>query len=313
MKKNNDKLKVNKKSIKDVKKDAIKNTEKAPFKKGIKTKDSNNKKSNTNKVIKDKNINSYIVRLPKNSDNVIEIKNLTKKFGNFYALNDVSINIKKGSRVGIIGANGAGKTTLVEIISGINKPTSGTVGYLHFFKNSPQERIGIQFQSSNYPSGLTVKHIIKFAAELHGIKLTKKKTIELLNNFRMKDIYNKNAKSLSGGQRQKLNILISLIHNPSLIILDEISTGLDVNSRKEILNYIDEHLRKNDISAIIISHHIAEIEKLCTNLVILSKGKVIEQETLKDFKKKHSNIEKYLDKIIDGEYKEEELKNDSTI
>jgi len=201
----------------------------------------------------------------------------------------------------------------VEIISGINKPTSGNVGYLHFFKNSPQERIGIQFQSSNYPSGLTVKHIIKFAAELHGIKLTKKKTIELLNNFRMKDIYNKNAKSLSGGQRQKLNILISLIHNPSLIILDEISTGLDVNSRKEILNYIDEHLRKKDISAIIISHHIAEIEKLCTNLVILSKGKVIEQETLKDFKKKHSNIEKYLDKIIDGEYKEEELKNDSTI
>ena len=266
---------------------------------------------NTN--IQNTNIKGYMKRLDKNNENIIEVHDTTKTFGNFSALNKVSFNLKKGSRVGIIGANGAGKTTLVEIIAGINLPTSGTIGYGYDFKKIPQEKMGIQFQSSNYPSGLTVRHIIQFAAELHGIKLSKRKIISLLNNFRMKDIYSKNAKSLSGGQRQKLNILISLIHNPSLIILDEVSTGLDVNSRKEILSYVDSYLTKKKISAIIISHHIAEIEKLCTDLLVLSKGQVIEQESIKDFKKKHKNIEIYLDRIINEEYKVEELKNDSTI
>ena len=229
---------------------------------------------------------------------VLQVKNITKKFGSFEALKGVSFEVARGERIGLIGGNGAGKTTVSEIIAGINKPTSGSVIYGFEFDETPKEGIGMQFQQSTYPSGLTVKDIISFARNLRKLDMTNKELIGLLRVFQMEDFYGRKVRSLSGGQRQKLNILLSIIHNPKLVILDELSTGLDISAREEIIDFTDDLLTANNMSAILISHHMAEIKALCTKVVVLDNGEVRDIRLVSDIEKEHGSLGAYSKKLI---------------
>ena len=229
---------------------------------------------------------------------ILKVKRVTKEYGELKALDNISFELMPGERVGLIGGNGAGKTTISEIIVGLNKGTKGTIEYGFDYKEQPQEKIGMQFQDSNYPSGLTIKDIIKFAINVHKIKISNKELTNLLNIFQMTDFYNRPSRSLSGGQRQKLNILLSVLHKPKLVIFDELSTGLDVLARDEIIKFSDTLLRQNGISAILISHHVEEIERICDKVIVLDHGKVIERASIEDIKKEHGTLEEFLKKTI---------------
>ena len=139
-----------------------------------------------------------------------------------------------------------GKTTFVEILAGINKPDSGDLKYNFKFKNTFQEKIGIQFQDSNYPKGISVKSVINFILEIFKSELSQDEINGLINIFGIDEFYYKKAASLSGGQSQRLNCLLSIIHKPNFLILDELSTGLDVTIKSKIKNFIKSFCKQNN-------------------------------------------------------------------
>ncbi|MBO7084658.1 ABC transporter ATP-binding protein [bacterium] len=179
---------------------------------------------------------------------LIAIKNLCmvfkrKNVGKVYAVNNISFDINYLENLAFIGANGAGKTTTVEIIAGINKPTSGTIDYNFKYKKSFQEQIGIQFQDSSYPRGITVKNVIDFMRDAQGVdkeRMSDEEFDELLDIFKIKEFYNLGASKLSGGQQQRLNVLLSLMHKPKIIFLDELATGLDIQIRHKLEEFVQQ-------------------------------------------------------------------------
>jgi len=290
----------NEKLSEETKKSKVKKKKekKSPSKASIRHKERMAKqKANWEKRIANSRV--VIKKAPKSSPNVIEIKNIRKVFGTFEALKGISFKVKKGERIGLIGGNGAGKTTVTEIIAGINKPTSGTILYGFDYKESPKEGIGMQFQQSTYPSGLTVQDIIGFAINLRKLSISKRELVDLLEVFQMTAFYKRKVRSLSGGQRQKLNILLSIIHNPQIVILDELSTGLDISAREEIIKFTDEFLAKRNMSAILISHHMAEISSLCSRVVVLDNGLVADIKTIDEIEKKYGGLSEYTRKLIE--------------
>lgn len=229
---------------------------------------------------------------------ILKLDNITKKFGSYSAVRNISFEINAGERIGLIGANGSGKTTISEMIAGITQPTSGSIEYRFKYKSKPQEALGMQFQDSTYPSGLTVKDIITFARNLHKMEISNGELKEALEYFKMDEYFNRKARSLSGGQRQKLNILLSVLHKPKLVILDELSTGLDIASREDIIQFTKLLLNKNKTSAIVVSHHMEEIRALCEKVVILDKGKIKRIAAIKEIEEEHGSLEDYMKLVI---------------
>ena len=251
------------------------------------------------KTVRNKKISEAILRgkIGKNHP-LLNVQNITKQFGSLKALDNVTFSIMPGERIGLIGGNGAGKTTVTEIISGINKPTTGTVTYGFDFDVTPKENIGMQFQQSTYPSGLSVKDIIKFAINLRKLQMKPTELLDLMKIFQMEEFYTWKVRALSGGQRQKLNILLSILHKPKLVILDELSTGLDISAREEIINFTDKLLTDMKMSAIVISHHMGEIESLCSKVVVLDRGTVVEIMEIKDIVKEYGSLNNFSRKLI---------------
>lgn len=232
---------------------------------------------------------------------ILEVKDLVKKFGHKVANDHISFKIMAGERVGIIGANGAGKTTLVEQIIGTSKPTDGEIKYGFSYKKTPQEKMGMQFQTSSYPEGLSVKDVIDFSLDIYGSDVKQKDLEALLKIFQIYDFYKAKAKGLSGGQQQKLNVFLAIAHNPELVILDEISTGLDILAREEIVGYVDKITREKKMTTILISHHMSEIETLCDRVIILSQGKIKAEDTIQNIKKEHGSLGEFMKEIIGEE------------
>lgn len=232
------------------------------------------------------------------SKKIIEIKKITKKFGNKVANRNISFSIKKGEKIGIIGANGAGKTTFVEQLIGTYSPSSGKIKYLFPFKKTPQEKMGMQFQESSYPEGISVKDVIEFSLSIYKSAINSKELKELIDIFQINYFIHSKAKSLSGGQQQKLNVLLAIAHNPEIVILDEISTGLDVAAREEILNYVESIINKQKITTILISHHMSEIERICDRAIILHKGEIILDSSINKIRQKYKGLEFLMRSIM---------------
>ncbi|MGL4947951.1 MAG: ATP-binding cassette domain-containing protein [Mycoplasma sp.] len=237
------------------------------------------------------------------SDNIIEIKNINKHFKgknkNIIKANDnVSFNIRRGHNIAILGENGAGKTTLIEQIIGINVPDSGYFIYNYDYKNTYQEGVGVQFQESNYPFGIKTKDIISFFLSSYQIKLSKNELESMLNEFGVDKFYNKGCSNLSGGQQQRLNLLLSIIHKPKIVFLDELSTGLDIKIRNNIKRFIKEYAAKNDITIVVISHDMNEVEYLCEDVVAMQNGKVMDITTIEKIKNKNISLEDYIGQYL---------------
>lgn len=237
-----------------------------------------------------------------NHKKVIEVKNLYKSFGNGenkkVVLNNINLDIYEGENIALLGGNGAGKTTLVEILAGLNKPSSGKINYLFGFKKSFQEKIGIQFQDSSYPPAISVKEVIKFMINIYGSKMNKDELNALIKIFGIDEYYKKRASKLSGGQQQRLNVLLALIHKPHIIFLDELSTGLDISIRTRIKNFIQEYSIENNMLIILVSHDMGEVQQLCQRIIFLKNGQIVVNDLIKNLVKKNETLESYVSSLL---------------
>ncbi|MGL6125085.1 MAG: ABC transporter ATP-binding protein [Metamycoplasmataceae bacterium] len=249
---------------------------------------------------KRENTQLEIINMPsdQNLKILIDVVNLRKDFGKMKntktVLHDISFQIREGESIGILGGNGAGKTTLVEILAGLNKQTSGDVKYLFDYKKNYLEEVGIQFQESSYPLGLSVKEIIAFVIEIYNAKIDTSELHALIHIFGINEYYKKNASSLSGGQQQRLNALLALIHKPKVLFLDEISTGLDITIRTKIKEFIKLYAKENNMTVVLVSHNMEEVEFLVDRILIIDKGLVVVNAAKKEILEKYGSLSNFI-------------------
>lgn len=234
---------------------------------------------------------------------IIELHQVSKEYfpktkKHFFADKDINLTFYDNQNIAILGGNGAGKTTLVEMIAGINKPTSGKIDYLFEYQNTFQEGIGIQFQETTYPVGLRIIDIINFMIEVYSLNITKQEIDKILDTFGLLEYKNKQARSLSGGQKQRLNVLLALIHKPKIVFLDELSTGLDITVRAQVKQLIHQFCRDNHINICLVSHDMEEVNLLVDRIVILQQGEIKidmpKQAIIDQFRSIENLVEKFI-------------------
>lgn len=206
---------------------------------------------------------------------VIKVHNLCKSYGNVQVVKNFNASVNKGEVFGLLGANGAGKSTTIECILGTRKFHRGTVSILgmnpHTERKKLFERIGVQFQESNYQDKITVNELCEVTQVLYKNSLDYR---ELLKTFGLRDKGKNLVSELSGGQKQKLFIVLALIPNPEVVFLDELTTGLDVKARRDVWKCLLD-LKNKGLTILLSSHFMDEVEALCDRICILKKGEVI--------------------------------------
>lgn len=203
---------------------------------------------------------------------VIKVHNLYKSYGNIQVVKGVSLTVKKGEVFGLLGANGAGKSTTIECILGTKNFDDGQVSILDM--NPKKERkqlfqkVGVQFQESNYQDKITVKELCEITEVLYKNPLDFNK---LLEQFHLQDKVRNLVSELSGGEKQRLFIILALIPNPEVVFLDELTTGLDVKARRDVWKCL-LNLKKQGLTIFLTSHFMDEVEVLCDKICILKNG-----------------------------------------
>jgi len=238
------------------------------------------------------------------NESPVIVKNLLKKYGEYIAVNEISFEIKKGQVFSLLGPNGAGKTTTVEILEGLRKRDGGEVSVLGLDPENSKEiykKIGILPQDFTFVNNSTPKEAIEFYCKLFNRKLN---PYELLDTVELRDRANVPFSKLSGGQKQKLGLALSLINDPEVLFLDEPTAGLDPKSRRNIWRII-ENLKKEDRSILLTSHYLEEAELLADNVAIMNKGKIVDTGSPKELILRHRG--KDLLYIKGGKYLEDVL------
>lgn len=214
---------------------------------------------------------------------VLQVKNLTKKFGSFTAVDNISFEIKEGEILGLLGPNGAGKTTTIQILLGITTPTSGTVHYFDkdFFKNSHYCLSQLNFTSAfnNLQGRNTVWENLVVFAHLYGVKNHTQKIKELVKRFEMEEFVNKRYFDLSTGQKTRANFIKALINDPKIILMDEPTASLDPDIADKTLTFIEELRRERPITILYTSHNMSEVTRICDRVIFMDKGKVVAEDT----------------------------------
>ncbi len=209
----------------------------------------------------------------------VTVEHLVKKYGRLVAVDDVSFSIHEGEIFGIIGPNGAGKTTTVECISGLRTPDSGSISVYGLSprkdRNKIREFVGVQLQEAALPPRLKVGEAVRLFASFYSNPLDPD---ELLESLGIKQFDHSSFKSRSGGQKQRLSIALALVGNPKLAILDELTTGLDPEARREIWGLI-ERMRDRGVTVILVTHFMDEAERLCDRLALIDHGTVVALDT----------------------------------
>lgn len=206
---------------------------------------------------------------------IIEVKELHKKYGDFHAVKGISFEVNEGEIFGLLGPNGAGKSTTLEIIETLRSKTSGTVIVdgidLDKHPEEIKKRIGVQLQASGYYPGLNLVELIQLFAGLYNEVVD---AMGLLDKVNLQDKAKAKFKELSGGQKQRFSIATTLINKPKVIFLDEPTTGLDPQARRNLWDLILE-IRKTGTTIIITTHYMDEAEILCDRVAIIDTGKII--------------------------------------
>jgi ABC-2 type transport system ATP-binding protein len=216
----------------------------------------------------------------------INITNVSKSFKTVKAVKNVSLQIPQGTFLGLLGPNGAGKTTMVEMIEGIQHPDSGTIKidnktWAHHSKELIAQ-MGICLQETQYMEKVTVAETIALFADIY--KAAPQKITSLINHFGLKENQKQYVTNLSGGQRQKLSLLLALINEPQILILDEPTTGLDPHIRREIWELL-LGLKKQGLTLILTTHYMEEAELLCDQIILMNQGTIIKQGTISELLK----------------------------
>jgi ABC-2 type transport system ATP-binding protein len=206
---------------------------------------------------------------------VIEVQGLHKRYGEKVAVDDVTFTVERGEIFGILGPNGAGKTTTVECIEGLRKPDGGTVSV---FGMDPQrdgpaisQRLGAQLQESQLPDRLRVIEALELFAAFYPDPADPEQLLETLGLGEKRGAA---FKKLSGGQKQRLSIALALIGNPEVAVLDELTTGLDPQARRDTWELIED-VRARGVTIVLVTHFMEEAERLCDRLALIDRGRVV--------------------------------------
>jgi ABC-2 type transport system ATP-binding protein len=214
------------------------------------------------------------------------VKDLRKNYGDFEAVRGIDLEVQPGEVFGLLGPNGAGKTTTIEIMEGLRPRTSGTVSVLGLDpasqSNLIKDRIGVCLQATNLPDKMKVHEALELFDAFYSRHTDREKLLKRMQLWEKKDAL---YKSLSGGQKQRVALALALLNDPSLLFLDEPTTGLDPQVRLEIHSVIQE-LKQDKRSILITTHYIEEAERLCDRVAIIDAGKIIEQGPPREIQKR---------------------------
>ena len=226
-------------------------------------------------------------------EEVLKITNVSKNFGKVKAVNNISFKVKKGEMFAYLGVNGAGKSTTISMICGTLKKDSGSILVcgedIEKDSNYIKNKIGVVFQNSVLDQTLSVYENLKYRASLYNITGNefKKRFEELSKMFELNEIKRQKIKTLSGGQRRRVDIARAIIHNPEFLILDEPTTGLDPNTRKKLWNIIRDLREQNGMTVFLTTHYMEEAAD-ADFIIIIEKGKIITEGTPLDLKNKYA-------------------------
>ena len=225
---------------------------------------------------------------------MISVKNIRKSYKDNVVLKNVSMEVDEGDFVAIVGKNGSGKSTLVEIICKMREADSGTIEY-GFDEKDIYRNMGIQFQNADFDVRMKVKTLLKLWKEIYNIE--KKKYDDLVELLNLSKVMDRKIANISGGEKQRMNIFLALINDPKVIILDELTTGLDALTRLEIRQYLKEINRNQKKTIIMVSHYMDEVDELCNKVYFLKDGVISEAGKIIELKNKY-NVE-HMDGILE--------------
>lgn len=211
------------------------------------------------------------------SEQCIQVKNLTKSFSGRKVINDLSFEVNRGEVFALLGHNGAGKSTTIDLILGLKCPDEGNATILGMdaakHRKKVFEKVGVQLQHTEYQNMMTVEEACIEYASLYKKPSDYK---ELLHSFGLSDLKKSYINKLSGGEKQKLSVVLALIGNPEIVFLDELTTGLDVAARREVWRTL-KHLKEKGLTIFLTTHYMEEAQALCDHVCIIKSGeKVIE-------------------------------------
>lgn len=239
----------------------------------------------------------------KAGENVVEVKNLTKIFNGFTAVDKVTFEIKKGEILGILGPNGAGKTTIIHMLTGVTAPTGGRIRIFgldfHNNRESILKRINFSSTYSSMPYSLTVRENLRIFAILYGVKDRKKRIDELLEIFGIKELNKKLVRHLSSGQITRLCLVKALLNNPGILLLDEPTASLDPDMADKTRSLLKKFRKERGLSIIYTSHNMKEMEDMSDRLIFLDRGRILAtgapREVIEGFGRK--NLEEVFIKV----------------
>jgi ABC-2 type transport system ATP-binding protein len=245
---------------------------------------------------------------------IIEVKNLTRKFGDFAAVDNVTFSVNHGEIFAFLGPNGAGKTTTIKMLTTLLPPTSGEAVVNNFSlkrqRDDVRRSFGIVFQDPSLDDDLTAYENMEFHAILYGEnKPTRVRRIETL--LKLVDLWDRRkdlVKTFSGGMKRRLEIARSLIHTPKIIFLDEPTVGLDPQTRNHIWSYVVDLSKKEGVTVFLTTHYMEEAEKMADRVVIIDHGKIIGSGTPDELKKSTStdSLENAFLKLTGNEMRADE-------
>lgn len=244
---------------------------------------------------------------------MIEVKNVTKKFGNFTAVDNISLVVKKGEIFAFLGPNGAGKSTTIKMLTTLLKSTAGEI-FLnsHHVAENPHETrksFGIVFQDPSLDNELTAYENMQFHAILYGLskEIWRPRIAELLKLVGLYERKNSFVKHFSGGMKRRLEIARGLLHHPKVLFLDEPTIGLDPQTRNLIWTYIQNLNKTEQVTIFFTTHHMEEVEKIAQRVAIIDHGKILKIGTIKEIIEEldAKNLEEAFIKLTGSTIREE--------
>ena len=234
----------------------------------------------------------------------IKVQNLSKKFNNFLAVNNINFNLDKNKTLGLLGPNGCGKTTSIGMMLGLITPTSGEVlinnkNINNADRNDLLSRMNFASPYIELPKKLTVRENLEVYARLYGVKDLKNRISEISEDLNLNNFLNKKTGELSSGQKNRVSLAKSLINKPDVLFLDEPTASLDPDIGDFVRQYLETYKSKNQITILLASHNMKEVERLCDTVIMMKKGKIVDRGTCKDLINRHGrdNLEETFLKI----------------
>jgi len=234
----------------------------------------------------------------------INVKNLSKKFNNFLAVNNINFTLEKNKTLGLLGPNGCGKTTSIGMMLGLISPTSGEVlidnqNVNKVNRSDLLSRMNFASPYIELPKKLTVKENLEVYGRLYGIKDLKHRISEISEDLNLNNFLNKKTGELSSGQKNRVSLAKSLINKPELLFLDEPTASLDPDIGDFVRSYIETYKVKNKITILLASHNMKEVERLCDTIIMMKEGQIVDRGTCEDLISRHGrdNLEDTFLKI----------------